>query len=142
MKRYAPTAVMREAMPSSEGASSTSEPLLVLLLLIGSGAVLVLAQTTEALDRGRNIYRERCLECHGASVKASFLSPRQGTLVSAATSAKTDTERWRVIAEGKARTAMPAWKGLLSGEDHQAVLHYIRALIRFTPPLTSPSATP
>ena len=148
MKRIARTAAIREAMPSSGGRIvHVSDPLLVLLLLIGSGAGLVLAQTTEALDRGRNIYRERCLECHGASgkgdgVKASFLSPRPGNLISAATSAKTDTELLRTIAQGKARTAMPAWKGLLSDEDQQAVLQYIRSLIRFTPPLSTPSATP
>ena len=142
------TTAIHEVMPSTgRRIVHISDSLSVLLLLICSGAGLGFAQTSEGLDRGQAIYREYCMECHGATgkgdgVKAPFLSPRPGNLISAATSAKTDKELLRTIAQGKSRTAMPAWQGMLSTEDQQAVLQYIRSLIRFTPPRTPPAATP
>lgn len=119
---------------------------LTLLLTCGSGGLL-LAQPSEGLDRGHTIYREHCMECHGATgkgdgPKAPFLSPRPGNLISAATSAKTDKELLRTIAQGKPHTAMPAWKDALPAEDQQAVLQYIRSLIRFTRSQTPPPPTP
>ncbi len=141
-------APIREVIPSTGWRIvHVSDPLLLLLLLICSGAGLVLAQPSAGLDRGQAIYREHCMECHGATgkgdgAKAPFLSPRPGNLISAATSAKTDKELLRTIAHGKPRTAMPAWQEVLSAEDQQAVLQYIRSLVRFTRPLTPPSPTP
>jgi mono/diheme cytochrome c family protein len=104
----------------------------------------LLAQPSEGLNRGLTIYREHCMECHGATgkgdgPKAPFLSPRPGNLISAATSAKTDKELLRTIAQGKPLTAMPAWKDALPAEDQQAVLQYIRSLIQFS---RSPAALP
>lgn len=124
-----------------------SDSLFLGLLVVCSGAGLLLAQTSEGLDRGQAIYTEHCMDCHGAAgkgdgVKAPFLSPRPGNLVSAATSAKTDKELLRTIAQGKPRTAMPAWQDRLSNEDQQAVLRYIRSLIRFTRPATPSPPTP
>jgi len=75
-------------------------------------------------------------------MKAPFLSPRPGNLVSAATSAKSDKDLLKIIANGRPRTAMPAWKDQLSEEDQQAVLQYIRSLVRFTRPLTPPPPAP
>jgi cytochrome c553 len=119
---------------------------LILLLAVGSNGLL-LANSSEELDRGRAIYREHCMDCHGETgkgdgVKAPFLSPRPGNLISAATSAKTDKELLRTIAQGKPRTAMPAWQDRLPAADQQSVLHYIRSLIRFTRSLTPPPPTP
>ncbi len=117
------------------------------LVLAGTGTGFLLAATTEDLQRGEFIYRERCLECHGVAgkgdgIKAPFLSPRPGSLVSAATSAKSDSELLRIIAKGKKHTAMPSWDGILSADDQAAVLQYIRSLVRFTPPLTPSPSTP
>jgi mono/diheme cytochrome c family protein len=127
--------------------SRLSDSLFLGLLVVYSGAGLLLAQTSDVLDRGQVIYTEHCMDCHGADgkgdgVKAPFLSPRPGNLVSAATSAKTDKELLRTIAQGKPRTAMPAWQDRLSNEDQQAVLRYIRSLIRFTRPATPSPPTP
>lgn len=117
--------------------------LFLALLLTCSGTGLLLAQSSDGLDHGQAVYHKHCLECHGAAgkgdgVRAPFLSPRPGNLVSAATSAKTDKELLRTIAQGKPRTDMPAWQDVLPIEDQQAVLQYIRSLIRFTRPLTPP----
>lgn len=95
-----------------------------------------------APERGRPIFEARCASCHGLQGRgdgpqAPFLSPRPASLVSAATSVKSDAELLAVIANGKPRTAMPAWKTELSEEERRDVLAYIRTLIRFGPkPLT------
>ena len=124
-----------------------SEFLLLFISLICNGVGLTLTQTTEMPDRGQSIYRQHCMECHGASgrgdgVKAPFLSPRPGNLISAATSAKTDKELLRTIAQGRSHTAMPAWQEVLSTEDQQAVLQYVRSLVRFTRPPAPLPGTP
>lgn len=117
-----------------------------MVLLIGTGTGVLLAQPTEGLQRGQTLYREHCMDCHGSTGKgdgpsAPFLSPRPGNLISAATSAKTDKELLRTIAQGKPRTAMPGWKDALPDEDQQAVLQYIRSLIQFSrSPATPPPA--
>ena len=116
--------------------------------LFGISSVLAATGPSEpGMERGRSIYEQRCLECHGAEgrgdgMKAPFLSPRPGNLVSAATSAKSDKDLLKIIANGRPRTAMPAWKDQLSEEDQQAVLQYIRSLVRFTRPLTPPPPAP
>ena len=51
----------------------------------------------ERLERGRIIYEQRCLDCHGSEGrgdgrKALSLSPRPGNLISAATTAKSDED--------------------------------------------------
>lgn len=101
-----------------------SGPPLLFIFLVCSGIGLVLAQTSEEPDRGQSIYRQHCMDCHGASgrgdgIKAPFLSPRPGNLISAATSAKTDKELLRTIAQGKSHTAMPAWQAVLSPKSNR-----------------------
>ncbi len=69
--------------------------------------------TPPAMDQGRVVYEQRCLECYGLQsrddgVKAPFLSPHPGNLVLAATSEKSDKYLLKFIANGRARTAMLA----------------------------------
>lgn len=125
---------------------SNNLPLFVLLVCGGTG-VLLAQPSSEGLQRGQTIYREHCMDCHGTTgkgdgPKAPFLSPRPGNLISAATSAKTDQELLRTIAQGKARTAMPGWKDALPDEDQQAVLQYIRSLIQFSRARAAPPPVP
>jgi mono/diheme cytochrome c family protein len=89
------------------------------------------------VEQGRVIYEQRCLDCHGPEgrgdgTRAISLSPRPGNLVSAHTSAKSDQELLKIIANGRPHTAMPAWKGRLSEDEQQAVLAYVRSLVKFT----------
>jgi mono/diheme cytochrome c family protein len=98
-------------------------------------------------DQGRRIYEQHCLVCHGPGgrgdgVTAPFLSPRPGNLVSAATSAKSDKDLLKIIANGRARTAMPAWKDQLSEEEQREVLRFIRSLVHFYQSPTPPPPTP
>ena len=125
-------------------------PLLILAAIalpVSMSAVLATPQAEYPLERGRSIYEQSCLECHGVEgrgdgVKAPFLSPRPGNLVSAATSAKSDKDLLKIIANGRARTAMPAWKDQLSDDEQREVLRYIRSLVRFTRSLTPPPPSP
>lgn len=94
-------------------------------------------------ERGRVIYLERCAVCHGPEGRgdgpeAPFLSPRPASLISAGSSVKSDAELLAVIANGKPRSAMPAWKDRLSEEQRREVLAYIRSLIRFQPKSLTP----
>jgi mono/diheme cytochrome c family protein len=89
------------------------------------------------VDEGRVIYERHCVDCHGPEgrgdgPKATSLSPRPGNLISAQTSAKSDQELLKIIANGRPRTAMPGWNEQLSRDEQQAVLAYIRSLIKFT----------
>lgn len=123
--------------------------------LLGSWLILIstipLGQanspSTDNLDIGKRIYEQRCLDCHGPEgrgdgIKAPYLSPRPGNLVSAATSAKSDKDLLKIIANGRPRTAMPAWKDELTEEEQREVLRYIRSLVRFHRPLTPSPPTP
>jgi mono/diheme cytochrome c family protein len=94
-------------------------------------------------EEGKLIFEDRCASCHGLQgrgdgPRAPFLSPRPASLVSAGTSAKSDADLLTVITNGKPRTAMPAWKDLLTEEQRLDVLAYIRTLVRFHKPLTPP----
>lgn len=118
-----------------------------------AGSLMTMALTVVSLraaspaapttDAGRRLYEQHCLECHGPQgrgdgVKAAFLSPRPGNLISAATSAKSDKDLLKIIDQGRPRTAMPAWKDRLSGEEQREVLRYIRSLVHFHQPATPP----
>jgi mono/diheme cytochrome c family protein len=128
--------------------------LISLAIVLGCTWVVLEAPTDAAVknvtvpvERGKSIYEERCGVCHGPQGKgdgpeAPFLSPRPGSLVSAGTSVKSDTDLLAIIDNGKPRTAMPGWKDKLTEEQRQDVLAYIRTLIRFQKSLTPPPAPP
>jgi mono/diheme cytochrome c family protein len=95
------------------------------------------------VDQGRAIYERHCADCHGLEGRgdgkqALSLSPRPGDLISAYTSAKSDQDLLKIIANGRPHTAMEGWKDRLSDEDQRAVLAYIRSLVRFNRPATPP----
>ena len=126
----------------------TGSVVTVVLGLVGIALSSIAAPSDQAAwERGRHIYEQRCLDCHGSEgrgdgSKALSLSPRPGNLVSAATSAKSDQDLLKIIANGRPRTAMPAWKDELTDEEQQDVLRYIRSLVRFSRSLTPPPPTP
>ncbi len=115
--------------------------LVLAIACILTGRVVTAAGSPE---QGRVIYMERCVICHGPQGRgdgpeAAFLSPRPASLISAATSVKSDAELLETIANGKPRTSMAAWKDVLTEEQQRDVLAYIRSLIQFQPkPLTPP----
>src|SRR5688500_15868701 len=99
------------------------------------------------LEQGRTIYERHCADCHGPEgrgdgQRATSLSPRPGNLISAQTSAMSDQDLLKVIANGRPRTAMTGWNERLSRQEQEAVLAYIRSLIRFTRSLTPSPPSP
>jgi mono/diheme cytochrome c family protein len=113
-------------------------------LMLWMAAVQAAAEPSHSgTETGKRLYERHCMDCHGPQgrgdgVKAPFLSPRPGNLVSAATSAKSDKDLLKIIANGRPRTAMPAWKDQLSEEAQRDVLRYIRSLVQFHQSLTPP----
>jgi mono/diheme cytochrome c family protein len=115
-----------------------------LIGLIGSSLATPLLP---ALEEGRAIYERHCADCHGPEGRgdgkqAISLSPRPGNLVSAQTSAKSDQDLLKIIANGRPRTAMTGWNERLSEDEQRAVLAYIRSLVRFTRSATPPPPGP
>lgn len=116
--------------------------------LIGMvGSSLATPPSPTSIEQGRVLYQRHCADCHGPEGRgdgqqAVSLSPRPGNLISAHTSAKTDQDLLKVIANGRPHTAMGAWKDRLSDDEQHAVLAYIRSLVRFTRSATPPPPAP
>ena len=80
---------------------------------------------------GKAIYEKNCVACHGTKGKGDgpvgkALVPPAGDLT--ATTNSSDQDLLQIIQNGSPGTAMPAWKGGLSGQEMQDVLAYIRKL--------------
>jgi mono/diheme cytochrome c family protein len=123
--------------------------LLGCMITMAAMASLVIASgpSAPASDGGRRLYDQHCADCHGVrgrgdGPRAPFLSPRPGNLVSAATAAKSDKELLKIIANGRPRTAMPAWNDRISEEEQREVLRYLRSLVHFHQPGTPPPPDP
>ena len=86
---------------------------------------------------GAFLYRQHCLQCHGAPgvAPAPFalgMTPVPVPLVHTARS-WTPAEMFWVIKEGIKMTGMPAWKFRLGDEHIWAVVAYLPAMARMTP---------
>jgi mono/diheme cytochrome c family protein len=106
-----------------------------------------LAAAPADIEQGRAVYERHCADCHGPEGRgdgklATSLSPRPGNLVSAQTSAKSDQDLLKIIANGRPRTAMTGWNGRLSEDEQRAVLAYIRSLVKFSRPATPAPPVP
>lgn len=129
--------------------ASSLSPLLLLgvVLSIAGLASASPPRSAHNVGEGRSIYEKHCADCHGPEGRgdgkmAVSLSPRPGNLISAQTSAKSDQDLLNIIANGKRRTAMPAWKDRLSEREQLAVLAYIRSMIHFSGSATPPPPSP
>lgn len=83
--------------------------------------------------KGKAVYEQRCLACHGAQGKGDgptgkVLVPPAADFTSAASRKKSDADLLKTIENGKPPTAMVAWKGQLSEQDIQNVLAYVKTL--------------
>ena len=95
-------------------------------------AAAVVAAPGDAV-MGKAVYEQRCLACHGPQGKGDgptgkVLVPPAADFTSAASKKKTDAELLKTIENGKPSTAMVAWKGLLSDQDIQNALAYVKTL--------------
>jgi mono/diheme cytochrome c family protein len=93
-----------------------------------------IAVTPEAIHAGEQIFRVNCASCHGVTGKGDgaasrALNPKPGDLSVVAMKVEDAYLFWR-IAEGGAqqKTAMPAWKQILTEEQIWQGVVYIRSL--------------
>ena len=95
--------------------------------------------TPALLERGKNIYVQNCVACHGAKGDgkgdaAAFLAPRPRDFVRAnyrlrttlPNSLPTDVDLFREISLGLPGTPMPPWKHILSEDDRWALVEYVK----------------
>ena len=92
----------------------------------------------DLVDRGRAVYRQRCVGCHGPDgdgngAAATFLSPRPRDFTAAvfkfrstpSGSLPTDGDLYRTVTRGVRWTAMPTWHEL-PDKDRLAVVAFIK----------------
>ncbi|MFN8557517.1 MAG: copper resistance protein CopC [Dehalococcoidia bacterium] len=82
------------------------------------------------IERGRELFAANCAQCHGAGGRgdgplAPGLSPRPVDLT-VHVPLHGDRELYDWIANGVPRTAMPAWKGVFTDEEIQAIINHLR----------------
>ena len=82
------------------------------------------------LQEGKRLYGEYCRFCHGdqGRGRAFNVTSPPADLTSLAVQQKSDAELTRTIHEGERGTAMGSWKWVLSNEEKQHVLLYLRWL--------------
>lgn len=89
-----------------------------------------------SLGRGQVIYEQHCATCHGESgmgdgPAGASLDPPASPIAHTSQMLADDYLFWRLSEGGMPfKTAMPAWKDILSEEQLWDVLHYVRALGR------------
>ncbi|MCH8156899.1 MAG: cytochrome c [Nitrospinae bacterium] len=96
------------------------------------------------IELGEKIYHNRCQACHGEqgdgkTFAANALHPSPKNFTS--TSSKKELTRKRMlksITQGRPGTAMMPWKDVLSPQEIQAVLNYVRQeLMRLEPQMNT-----
>ncbi|HKY71332.1 MAG TPA: cytochrome c [Nitrospira sp.] len=99
------------------------------LAVLVEGAPFLLHAGNADVEAGRRIYAEACKACHGLDGKGAGVMkfrPPAADLTSPQVQAKLDSGLYTVIHEGRANTAMGAWKYALSDEEIRDVLSYVR----------------
>jgi mono/diheme cytochrome c family protein len=86
-----------------------------------------------ALERGRVVYVQLCLPCHGARGDgrgewAYRVIPRPSNLAAARTQRRSDDELFEIISEPRPGTPMIGWKKQLSPQQRLQLVAYVRHL--------------
>ena len=105
------------------------------VLLAGLSSSFIHAESAD-VAAGKRIYVELCKTCHGLDGRGPGVmkfSPPAADLTSREVQTKLDSRLYNSIHEGRANTAMGAWKYALSAKEVLDVLAYVRTFA------TSPS---
>jgi mono/diheme cytochrome c family protein len=86
-------------------------------------------------QKGKPIYEKHCLLCHGPQgigdgPQGQLMDPPAPNFRDPGSKIKSDEELMKAIREGHPDSAMTKWAGILSEEDMDHVLSYIRKLSR------------
>jgi len=130
---------MRTDIGYKEYAMSQRIPMVVSItlavLLAGLSSSFIHAESAD-VAAGKRIYVELCKTCHGLDGRGPGVmkfSPPAADLTSREVQTKLDSRLYNSIHEGRANTAMGAWKYALSAKEVLDVLAYVRTFA------TSPS---
>ena len=83
-------------------------------------------------EKGGQIFAATCVACHGSNADGTTLGP---TLISAQVAVKSDEVLRNAITNGQPGTSMPPWSGVLSSQDIEDVLAYLKSLTGRAPPV-------
>ena len=82
-------------------------------------------------ERGKSLYLKYCETCHGPAGKGdgyTFFQPPVADLTSQKVQKKLDKDLWKSIHMGVPHTVMGMWRFVLSDEEIDSVLAYVRSL--------------
>jgi mono/diheme cytochrome c family protein len=99
----------------------------VALLAACGGGSSVAKPSDPVLAKGQDIYVQRCASCHGDKGQGGTGMKLGGGNV--ARSFPNIADQIKVVKEGRAGTAMPAWQSVLSDDDITAVSRYEREVL-------------
>jgi mono/diheme cytochrome c family protein len=90
-----------------------------------------LAASKDAIAKGREVYADRCADCHGKKGRGdgsggADLERKPSDLTNAQAQAQSDGSLFWKISQG--RRPMPAYVRKLSDEQRWQVVHYLRSL--------------
>lgn len=117
---------------------------LVGMVVAAAGAAFVPPAAAQDLTRGKTLYDRWCAGCHGetgdgSGYAAAFMLPRPRDFTRGVYQIRTtasgelpsDDDLRHVIDEGMPGTAMPGWRTLLSPDERDAVVAYVKSFSRF-----------
>jgi copper transport protein len=93
--------------------------------------------TAESIERGRMLFEQNCVVCHGADGRGD--GPRAAELNPAPSDFRQhvpfhdDAQLFAFIANGFPGSAMPAWRDQLSEEDIWNIVNFLRSEFSETP---------
>jgi len=98
---------------------------------VASLAPLSVDTTSDAHERGRQIYNFRCYFCHGYSgdartLASTYLTPPPRDFTRSDARALTEPQLRAAITDGRTGTAMKSFRGILSDADIAAVAAFVR----------------
>jgi mono/diheme cytochrome c family protein len=85
----------------------------------------------DAPKPGQVIFQKHCVACHGPTGKGdgyTTFNPPVADLTSAKVYTQLDPQLIRTVHKGRAKTAMGKWESVLSDQDIEDVVAYIRSL--------------
>jgi mono/diheme cytochrome c family protein len=99
------------------------------LYLLFRGLSTLLHAGDADIAAGKRLYSDLCKACHGLDGKGAGvmqLAPPAADLTSGEVQAKLDSGLYKSIHEGRANTAMGAWKHALTDQEIRDVVSYVR----------------
>lgn len=117
---------------------ASSLAVMLILLTVFSGSWVLAEKGGGAAARGKQIYEQACLRCHGQKLDgrgpdAQYLKISPADLHALSSRTKSDWELLVIISHGVMFTPMHGFRDVLSEQDIKDVLTFIRAEAPFKP---------